>query len=870
MRPLLNSRGAGRLRRAPLSGMILVLLVIFMTTTTGTIWTTWPGGSSGPTGAWAAEVGGSHAPVDLNSASLETVLGLPIDEEVARAIVNFRDYVRYFGDVYELMDVPGMTPQLLAVLKPLVSTMPPEVTDASLARLSASYRQMQRYLGQEGSSEGLANEYLDKMRNPENVNDMDLYDLMSYQNVSPVDATNILKAKERLGTFETGRQLRRSEGLRYWAYRNLRDFVVYSDEELEILSKHGATGYAQTRYTESPFSSSDDELGKAASGRPRGRFFVAEEQLYQPGWFNKIRIADRSVVLGVLTAREYGEKDVDETLKLYAGVSDIQLGDLRLKGLYVGNYRVAYGLGLVMDNTDFIHFRKTGFGFNKRLLGVHGDLSRSHEFALRGVAAEGSWGRINASGFLSSDRKDGILNPDGTINRYVLMNPRPEAEWLLEREVNIGYSDTPDMVPTGLRRDAFQEDILGGNIKVQLAPGTFVGLTGYEARYDRGFVADIGMLVDPDEIDNLGARDSEINNAYTSIYGEDEYKWRRVVGAEAQAVFSNTSLQGEYAFLQDPRNSFLSSDNSDALILNAYSQWENMHLLAIWRDYDVGFDNPYSRAFSNDSRYEMTLLSSPYYLQDDLYTWLETSTPQPKAEQGLYLETRYRISRSLILSQLAFDQWKRKADGADLMRYTIKGEYQPIFNLRFRVRHRYSSRSEANPTDVRVYRNWETRWQMIAMLSNYNRLQFTYMTSNVMFPPRPRLIAPVDPSLDGNYSLLGSAGMPASAFEVRYEHQVTPGLKMTYGSSVYDGFMWNFEGNEFVLLDGNGFRNWFKVESRVSERMLFQLKVTRDHNMPKTYVDSRSFLNIDYAENPDAQYVPGDDTIVRLQMDYTF
>ncbi len=825
--------------------------------------------------------GHSATKVDLNSARLETVLALPIPEEVARAIVDHRDYLRYYGSIYELMEVEGMTPRLLARLKPLVETLPPEVADASLARLSAGYRQMQRYLGQEGSNEGLADEYLDKMRNPENVNEMDLYDLMSYQNVSPVDATNILKARNRLGAFETGRQLRRSEGLRYWAYRNLRDFVVYSDRELEDLSSGRATGYLQTRYTETPFYSLDDDLGQAATGLPRGHYRVADQDLPGPGWFNKFRVTDGKGVFGALTAREFGENDISETLKFYSGVKDLRFGDMRLKGLYFGNYRVAYGLGLVMDNTDYMHFRKTGFGFNKRLLGVHGDLSRSSEFSLRGIAGEVAWGPVNFSGFLSSDRKDAIMNLDAegnpvSINRYIVMNPRPDADWLRNREVNIGYNDTPEMKASGLRRDAFQEDLLGGNVKVQLAPGTFVGLTGYEARSNYGFDPTFDQLIIPDDMHNLGARDAEINNAYDSIQGSDVYKWRRVMGAEAQTVYGNTSLQGEYAFLQDPRNDFLSSDNPDAMVINVFSQWENLHLLALYRDYDVGFDNPYSRAFSNDSRYEMTLLSSPYYLQDDLYTWLEATTPQPKAEQGLYLETRYRITRQLVLNQLSFDQWKRKADGADLMRYTLKAEYQPIFNLRFRVRHRYSSRSEANPTDVRTYRNWETRWQVIAMLSNYNRLAFTYMSSNVMFPPRPRLTAPVDPAdftndfNDGNYSLLGSAGMPASAFEARYEHSFTPGLKFTLGSAMYDGFMWNFEGNEFVLLDGQGFRNWFKVESRVSERMLFQLKITRDHNMPRTYVDARSFKNVDFANNPDATYVPGDDTLVRLQMDYTF
>ena len=826
--------------------------------------------------------------VDLNSAQLEELLTLPIPPDLAERIYQHRTFLRYFDDVYDLMDVEGMTPELLAVLKPLVATLPPGVDDEGLERLSASYRQVQRYLGQEGSSEGLVDEYLDKMRNPENVNEMDLYDLMSYQNVSPVDATNILKARERLGGFETTRQLRRSEGLRYWAYRNLRDFVVFDPERYNSSDGPLVTGYAQTRFYQTPFSNDDDELGKFATGRPRLMHPVAEESIYQSGWLNKVRVAHvDGVTAGALTSREYGERDWDETAKGFVGLTDRRWGNFRLKGLYLGNYRVAYGLGLVMDNTDFMHFRKTGFGFNKRLLGVHGDLSRSFEYHLTGLAAEGSYGRVNASFFISSDRKDGLLNPDGTINRYVVMRPRPEASWLEEREVNISRSDEPPfMVPTGLRRDAFQEDIVGGNVKVMLAPGSFVGLTGYEARYDRGFVADESILVT--DTGYLEARDSEIWNAYTSVFANGdgtykEYKWRRVMGAEAQAVYNNLALQGEYAFLQDPRNSFLSADNPDAYIINAFSQWENFHLLAIWRDFDVGFDNPYGRAFSNDSRYEMTLLDAPYRLNDDLYTWLETSTPQPKAERGIFLETRYRISRNLILSGLQFDQWTRKADGADLMRYTLKGEYQPIFNLRFRVRHRYSSRSENHPDDVRAYRNWETRWQLIAMLSNYNRLSFTYMTSNVMFPARQRLGYPAEP-IPVNFgptSAVGLAGAPAYAFEVRYEHQLTPGLKMTYGTSVYDGFLWNFEGNEFVLLDGNGFRNWFKVESRVSKRLLFQLKVTRDHNLPNSYLDVRQYGtnlvedppnsgNYIPTAEPDAIYVPKDNTLVRLQMDYTF
>ncbi len=819
---------------------------------------TWcPGLSVSPGGsAQAAEP--TH--LDLNRASLEEVMQLPISEDLARRIIDHRDYVRYYDNVFQLMEIEGMTPEIFAQLKPLVATMPPPELDASIARLSASYRQVQRYLGQEGSNEGLVDEYLDKLRNPENINHMDLYDLMSYQMVSPVDATNILKARERLGAFESTRQLRGSEGLRYYSYRNLRDFVVFNEQEMT--TGGGLNGYLQTRYWETPYSSDDDELGAVAKGLPRRRFLIGETELYQPGWMNKVRVTgEHGFSAGMLSVREYGERDLGETAKAYVGIQDHVKDGWGLKGAYFGNFRAAFGQGLVMDNTDFIHFRKTGFGFNKRILGVHGDLSRSHEYSLTGAAAEFSLGRVNASFFASSEKKDGILNPNGTINRYVTMQPRPDAQWLEERVV--------DGTPSGLRRDAFQETLLGGNMKVMLAPGTFIGLTGYQANYDKGWQADVSTLVLDES--RLEARDSEITSSYTSVfdYGDttETFKWRRVMGAEAQAVLGNTSVQAEYAFLQDPRNSFLDSKNPDAYIVNVFSQWSNLHLLAIFRDYDLGFDNPYNRAFSNDNRYEQTILDAPYRLDDDLYTWVEANAPQPKPEKGIFLDMRYRISRTLILSGLQYDQWQRKSDGADLMRYTIKGEYQPLFNLRFKVRHRYSSRSENNPDDVRVYRNWETRWQMTALLSNYNRLGFTYVTSNVFFPSRPRLSGTPEP---GSNPSVGTAGSPAHAFEARYEHNLTPGIKFTFASAVYDGFFWNFEGNEFVLLDNNGFRNWFKVESRVSERLLFQLKVTRDHNMPTTYLDVREFDNDSYGGVPDANYVPKDQTFVRLQMDYTF
>ncbi len=817
--------------------------------------------------------------VDLNRASVEEILLLPLSEDLAHRIVDYRDYVRFFDNVYDLMDVDGMTSAKLAELKPLVATLPPDPLDASIARLAASYRQVSRYLGQEGASEGLVDEYLDMMREPRNVNDLDLFDLQSFQNVSPVDAKNILMARERLGRFENQRQLRRSDGLRYWSFRNMRDFIVYRDED-RVDESEQVRGNYEVRYYDTPYSMDEDEIAGATSSFMGDPHMTHKLNLNLTGGFRA----------GLLTHRNMGEESWHETFKGYYGVNDKKFGPFHLKRLYFGNFRVAFGQGLIMDNSDYIQYRRTGFGWNKRPVGVRGDLSRSYEYALTGVAMEGKAGPIHATVFYSREKKDAILNPDGTVNQYVTMYPLPSDEELAQRlafEPGRSYAagQTGD-TPTLLKRDAFEENITGGNVKLMLGKASYIGVTGYEARYDRGFRADPTTLINNYALvdrDLLEARDSEIWSGYTSVFPDEGdttstvHKFRRVYGAEFQTVYENVSLQGEYAVLQDPRNGFLSEkdgiDNPDALLLNAYAQWDNLHLLAIWRDYDVGFDNPYNRGFGNDNRYEQTLLDSPFRLNDEMYSWMSLNTPQPKPERGLFLQSRYRISRNLIINGLEFDQWERKADGADLQRYTLKVEYQPKFNLRLRMRHRYSSRSQMNPNDVRWFSSWETRFELIALLSNYNRVKLMYMSSNVNFPPRQRLSGTPDPGdepyVNDGVPGVGTAAIPANAFQVMYEHHLAQAIKLTLSAEMYDGFLWNFEGNEFVVVDGRGFRNWAKIESRVSPRLLFQLKVTRDHNLPHTYLDVRAYQDV-YGQEIESSYAPRDWTVFRMQMDYTF
>ena len=831
-------RNQGHLQRTSARGLWLVLIVLLVL----------PAAAMAASDARPALAQGK---LDLNTASLDEILALPIDEDVARSIHNHRTFVRYFNDLFDLNEVPLVTPEVVDILKPLVAVLPPPALDAAWARMAASYRSVRNYLGQEGSNEGLVDEYLDLLQDPVNINNLDMFDLMSFQNVSPVDAANIIKSRERLGAINTARQLRRADGLRYFAYRNLRDYVVYDDSELDDPDQVRAD--YQMRYQDSPLYDGEDENSNINT-------YQQYALLLNPSMSHKLRVAlPGDWRAGFRAARRLGEQNWDETAKGFLEVKNQMFGPFHLKRAVAGSYRVAFGSGLVMDNTDFIHFRKTGYGWNKRPLGIRGDLSRTREYRLTGGAVEGRAGNTHLTLFASSDWRDAILNEDGTVNRYVSLNPRFEE-------------GAPQLERSGLTRNAFRENMVGVNVKQILAPGTYLGATVLHSGYNRAFNADPSTLMNGGASSDFWlARDSEIAAGYTSVFNDGEniteYKWRRIYGLEGQAVLGNTSLQAEYAWLQDPRDSFLEGDHHDAFIANAFSQWDNLHLLAIYRDYDIGFDNPYMRSFSNDSRYEQTILDSPYRLEEEWYSLLSSENPQPKGEKGLFLDMRYRISRQFIINGLQFDQWQRKADGADQWRATAKLEYQPKFNLRFRLRHRVSSRSEANDLDVRTYRSWEDRLQAIMMLSNYNRLELMFMTGNVNFPARQRLGAPAEPG--DTDSGVGQASSVARAFEVRYTHNVTPWLRFMAATVVYDGFFWNFEGNEFVLLNSNGWRKWFKVESRISDRMLVQLKVTHDHNKPLDDVDVRRY-NEPWGEDIDATYVPRDDLFVRFQVDYSF
>jgi len=859
-----------------------------------------------PPGAVADTAAAAPAPVplDINRAPPEAIRALPIPPEVAEAILDHRTYVAYFAGIFELLAVPGMTPELLQRLRPLIATTPVFET----ARLEQEEEErragelnmlVQRLLAEEGASEGLVDDYVDQLRDPKNVNRLDYFDLLAFQNVSPVDAVAILRERDQAGGIENARQLRASPGLSYWGYRNLRDFVRYEDPAPGI--RRPAVAY-QFRAYDTPYLLDDEDIlyeniigdTQGLTPEQKDAFRSVDLNTYagrldldtgEPYLTSKLRVREgRYLRGGLLTHRNLAEPRWNETAKWFVGVGDLparptSVGPLRLHDVVVGNYALAFGQGLVMDATDFFMPRRTGYGYSVRPAGLRGDLSRSEEYTLRGVAAEWSVGRVRATSFFSRDRKDAILNPDGTFNSYIRMVPRLSNDLLagirndIATGVFAGRGDTSAFLPM---RDVVDERIYGTNLRLEVARGTWLGMTGMEIHTrnrafhspgaDRWDPRPATLVIDPGRLED---RDAELGAGYDSrALG----RYRRVWGAEAQGVWRNLALAGEYAKLDTARagGSWLPllSRGPEAFVTHAYLQYENLNLLALYRDYDLGYDNPYDRAFSEDARFEQTILDgNAFRLRNPYWAQLARYVPQPKAERGWYFTTRWQVSRQFTLSGLEYDTWTRKADGAELERLVARVEYRPIFPLRLRLRHATSSRHADRPDDIRAYRAWDSRFELLANLSHYDRVRFLFSTSNVRFAARGRLSGPASGG-DTQEDTTAVRGVPGHALQGVVTHNFNTFLSATLSTEVYDGFLYNYEDNEFVVVEGTGVRTWFLLRSRLSDRLSWRLKWTSDHARARTFVDIRDYGN-PVSPTPDAVNARGDRSSFRLQLDWT-
>lgn len=807
--------------------------------------------------------------LDINNAEFEDIARLPISRSLAEKIHDRIQYGGPFGSIFDLRDFEEIDQPLFLTLKPLIRIEPYMVQSEREQRLSALYFNLDRWGGEEGTNQALVDTWIEQALEPINVNQMRLEQLLNLQGVSPVDAAAIINYRNQVGEISSLRDLRSAPYLSWFGYRNTRNFVSFDQDEAPK-EFHGSMLY---RMSNTPFLTEEADV----TGASVDDLANAGGNSYPDVYSRLISNYGSDIKLGASYWRSLGEPNLTTdigftelpNLKFYLGIENKKLGPVELRKLYLGNYHVAFGQGIVMDNTDFFTPRKSGFGFRKRFLGLSGDNSRTRQFKFTGAAAEFAFRKAHLFLFGGFDNRDALLNRTPILFEGEEVHPFNQLI-VLDQRFEYAPQDTSRRIDILPWRNSVKELTYGFHAAYDILPTTQMGVTYYESAYDRPLRPDILEVVDGGNAGQIGLSDNEVFNSYGGSLSDgsnplwgDAKSFRRVYGLNLQSVYQNVAIQAEYAELDkaDGMALFRQDRNPWAFVGSAYVQYNSFNFLALYRNTQLGFDNPYQRSFSNYRRFKRTIFEDYFYLQDEFYLQLYSNNPQPQAERGWYFSTRYQINRKFVLS-MEYDNWLRNSD--DVPQYRLRGniQFRPIFPVIIDLRQKYQGREALNDNTLEYFENFEFRARARFRLSRFNELALIYGDSRVDFRPRPRLSFPTDPTApDDEYddtNLAGSKSLGGDLIGGYYTHNFNEWLKVRGFLGFYKGFYWTFEDTQFFVVnsDRGATRYWLSVYSRISNRMSLRFKYTHDHQQPINFIQTRDTGN-QVVEPGNSLYVPG-------------
>ncbi len=848
--------------------------------------------------------------IDLNTASLNEIKTLPITEEQAEDIFNYRFYIQFFKSIYDLRDIESIDQITMNKLKPFVIISHYDDKDEASVRRDEIAYLIERLGSSEGLQEGMSDVWEDYLMTPRNINKLPFSDILNIPNTSAIDVSAILKRRAAGDTLSNYRDLRHSPGISYYGAKNIKHYVYYKEQPAE---KKIFLDY-QMKYNDNPYG--DDALEMYRESMIRYDAYSDEPQTpgikTQSYWgffnmesdgadvLNKFRIRYMNEwKAGLLFNNQKGEdnlfenKDFFNDSKFYAGYEkELDLLGRNYLKIYAGNYRATFGEGLVMENTDFYSPRKTGYGFNKRISGIIGDVSRTQEYALRGLALDWKRSNLNAVFFLSQDKKDAVVydsNDNGEFDKdddvlcYITMTRRfTDDELESAEEYFNNYPDNFNPISIAPRKDALEENIIGGHFEYSPFIGTHIGVTGYEAVYDRDFVVlkddDLKNLLIYDDYyyDKWKITDNEISSLYSTKSEEvGDRDYRRVIGFDWRTVLNNTSIQGEYAELQVDGKIGKMGDDPSALIISTYSQFDNLYLLSMYRDYDLDFDNPYHRSFSESERFDDTVFEKlAYALNNTLLTDMYLNSAQPSAEKGIYFETRYQFSRYFTLTKAYLDIWERKSDARRGIRFQGKLEFKPIHQIRLRGRYKHQIKRYDDDQDRGKSQADEYELGFLFYLSNFDKIKLGYVYATVLQPPYLSILS--DPAQASGPDMAQASTLTnGDMIYVDYTHNFNKNLKVVGSFSFWQGYgvsFWDFEDIELDFdQEDRGFKCWFNVHSRISSNLFLSMKYKYKQFMTREY-EFRDYNDIPGPEEGEYYFrrVERKENIIRLQLDWKF
>tara|TARA_Y100000994_G_scaffold249136_1_gene259271 strand:- start:898 stop:3303 length:2406 start_codon:yes stop_codon:yes gene_type:complete len=766
---------------------------------------------------------------------------------------------------------------------------------------SSSYK-LEQWLTSDGNSEGISGSWLEKYFEPRNINLMNYDDIMSLPRISPIDAHAVIKQKQ-LGYINGNFELKNS-GISHYGYKSLTDFISFDSSVNKKIHFRYSSLIRTTPITTNP-DSEGQEISTFSSDRP--------EQLHRLSASYSFGKKFSIIKSGFVYKQSMGESDevfTEKSFIEFAYVPLFGLGGFQIDRLIIGNFTASFGQGVVFENTDYFSPRRTGYGFKKRNNGIRSDLTRTSQYILDGTAVQLSNSLIRLIYFKSESQRDAIINEDGSFSSLISMEPR--LSW--------GINGDRDRIYHNLV-SSLTERTMGWDLR--LGKGSnYVGLSYYRSLYDRllipkpvetilgGSQSDDDPALDGSDFDDYSgdafyltyitnSADSEIDAMYHSAPSSINSSWkdakslREVIGINFSTTIKNLVFQGEYAEMPNyscmnstssevdasnfsllSRNKLMSCNTDSvlsitsapkAMVFNVYAQFDNVNFLVLYRNYDLDFDNPYQRSFSNYQRFKTSIFEDTYWLEDPVYGFLYSGNPQPQAEEGLYISSRYQIHRSIVL-RYEIDTWNRKADNTKYYRTAFNFEWRPVFNYRIYLRQKWSGRGQFDNSHPSPFDSRETRLRFVLRLSNYDNIELLIGRGYTTFSPRPRLTGS---PLGSTAMAVGDIGSPDFTLGFSFSHNVDNKFSIKGGTVFVKGFSWYIEDTDFRIFDSTqgAMHNWISARFRPTNTLSvnFKYSLTDDFNTT-TVVSGQTELGSSIS-NPLVNDKRSD---YKIQVDYAF
>ena len=149
----------------------------------------------------------SFEKIDINNASHESVLSLPLSKEKNNHIWSFLNSSGQINSIYDLLYIDELNASDIHLLKKHIIIIKKEY-NFPINQLYKTHG----WLTDDGNAQGLAESYLNYFYNPRNVNHMTYDDIYSLPSLTPMDVVAVLKQQKR-GEIKEQFHLKRRGGI---------------------------------------------------------------------------------------------------------------------------------------------------------------------------------------------------------------------------------------------------------------------------------------------------------------------------------------------------------------------------------------------------------------------------------------------------------------------------------------------------------------------------------------------------------------------------------------------------------------------------------------------------------------------------------